>query len=87
MATTGTWGSTCPPAGVSETQKLAPLALCAEMEWAEGDHWHLGVELPPGRHEFKVIVAKKGGEVDWETGDNRVLEVRHLRKPEGWGDF
>lgn len=27
---------------------------CAAMEWGEGDQWMLTLELPPGRHEYKV---------------------------------
>ncbi len=52
------------------------------MDWAEGDNWSLRVDLPPGQHEFKIVVASPSGQAyEWESGSNRVVEVR--RDP-GW---
>lgn len=47
-----------------------------EMAWSEGDQWALTVDLPAGKHEFKIAVGSKRGEqVEWEHGHNRVVEV------------
>ena len=49
----------------------------AEMAWSEGDQWALTVDLPAGKHEFKIAVgSKRGDQVEWEHGHNRVVEVR-----------
>ncbi|KAL4437989.1 hypothetical protein ABPG77_004210 [Micractinium sp. CCAP 211/92] len=46
------------------------------MTWTEGDQWLLTVDLPPGRHHFKVVIAKpSSGCFDWEAGPNRTLQV------------
>ncbi len=45
------------------------------MEWSDGDNWALTVELPAGRHEFKIVVSG-GAAYDWESGGNRIVEVR-----------
>ncbi|GAB4816984.1 hypothetical protein N2152v2_004030 [Parachlorella kessleri] len=44
------------------------------MEWSDGDNWALTVELPAGRHEFKIVVSG-GTAYDWESGGNRIVEV------------
>ncbi len=65
----------------------------AEMAWSEGDQWALTVDLPAGKHEFKIAVGSKRGEqVEWEHGHNRVVEVRgqslHLgRCHDMWAPF
>ena len=48
------------------------------MTWAEGDHWSVAVDLPPGVYEFKLVAAlgHTGEAVEWEAGDNRQLTAR-----------
>lgn len=49
------------------------------MTWTEGDQWLLTLDLPPGRHHFKVVVAQAAtGCYDWEAGPNRTLQVRGM---------
>ncbi|KAL4440040.1 hypothetical protein ABPG75_003041 [Micractinium tetrahymenae] len=48
------------------------------MKWGEGDRWMLTLELPPGRHEYKVAVVKGHDPsfvLTWDEGPNMTLEV------------
>lgn len=47
------------------------------MAWGPGDAWELTLELPEGRHEFKVAVAAPEDACysDWEGGENRSVQV------------
>ena len=48
------------------------------MTWSEGDTWTLTLDLPAGKHEFKVASAPaKGNNSDgvWEDGPNRSVQA------------
>ena len=48
------------------------------MSWSEGDTWTLTLDLPAGKHEFKVASAPaKGNTSDgvWEDGPNRSVQA------------
>ena len=47
------------------------------MAWGSGDAWELTLELPEGRHEFKVAVAAPEDACysDWEGGENRSVQA------------
>lgn len=47
------------------------------LEWQEGDAWTAQLSLPPGRHEFKLVVLRdRDGAVLWEDGPNRELPLQ-----------
>jgi hypothetical protein len=46
------------------------------MTWSEGDVWFVTLDIPAGRHEFKVVVDNGAGSYEWEAGPNRSLQVR-----------
>jgi len=50
------------------------------LEWSEGNNWTASVELPAGAIEFKVVVIRGDGSADWESTENRGVDV-----PEGKG--
>ncbi|KAI7841500.1 hypothetical protein COHA_004893 [Chlorella ohadii] len=50
-------------------------ARAPAMKWGEGDKWTLTMELPTGKHEFKVAVAQGDSLVHYEDGPNRTLQV------------
>lgn len=50
-------------------------ARAPAMKWSEGDRWTLTMDLPPGKHEFKVAVAQGDSLVHYEDGPNRTLQV------------
>ncbi|KAI3431719.1 hypothetical protein D9Q98_004763 [Chlorella vulgaris] len=45
------------------------------MTWSEGDVWFVTLDIPAGRHEFKVVVDNGAGSYEWEAGPNRSLQV------------
>ena len=49
------------------------------MVWSEGDQWLLTLDLPAGRHEFKLVASSAAGAAQqqdcWEAGPNRALVV------------
>ena len=52
------------------------MLMCAAMEWSDGDHWCLEVDLFPGMTDFKCAVVRQDGSVVcWEPGANRTVEV------------
>uniref|UniRef100_A0A383WF17 CBM20 domain-containing protein n=1 Tax=Tetradesmus obliquus TaxID=3088 RepID=A0A383WF17_TETOB len=46
-----------------------------DMKWHEGHKWTAYAELAKGSHEFKFVVVHRSGEMEWEPGNNRTLEV------------
>jgi hypothetical protein len=50
-------------------------ARAPAMKWGEGDRWTLTMDLPAGKHEFKVAVAQGDSLVHYEDGPNRTLQV------------
>ncbi|WIA30379.1 hypothetical protein OEZ86_000465 [Tetradesmus obliquus] len=46
-----------------------------DMKWHEGHKWTAYAELAAGSHEFKFVVEHRSGEMEWEPGNNRTLEV------------
>jgi hypothetical protein len=56
------------------------------MTWSEGDTWTLTLDLPAGKHEFKVASAPaKGNNSDgvWEDGPNRSVQAGRAVGPAG----
>jgi len=52
-----------------------------EMAWTAGDVWEVRVQGGAlddldDRLEFKFVVVREGGEIDWEGGENHVVGVR-----------
>ena len=45
------------------------------MTWREGHVWTAVAALPPGVHEFKVVVKRGDGSLQWEDGENRSVTV------------
>lgn len=46
------------------------------MNWTESG-WVTDVEVDPGEHiEFKYVIIRQNGDLIWEDGSNRVLEIR-----------
>lgn len=75
-----------PQFGVQFGEHLRLVGSCAElgswnaqtgaaMSWREGHDWIADVALPPGRHDFKVVVMRGDGSQQWEDGSNRQLSV------------
>ena len=64
--------SRCPPSlAPSHSPSLLPV-----MNWSDGDVWYVTLDVPAGRHEFKMVVANGDGSFDWEGGPNRSLQAR-----------
>ncbi|KAF8055666.1 rca [Scenedesmus sp. PABB004] len=57
------------PLGAWDVDAAPPL------QWSEGDVWSATLLLPPGQHEFKLMVVNADGTFDWEAGDNRTVSV------------
>ncbi|KAK2077666.1 hypothetical protein QBZ16_004512 [Prototheca wickerhamii] len=52
------------------------LARAPEFKWSEGDLWTLELELPAGKHEYKLVIHEPAEDVAWwELGKNRELSV------------
>lgn len=48
----------------------------SEFKWSEGDLWTLELELPAGKHEYKLVIHEPAEDVAWwELGKNRELSV------------
>lgn len=46
------------------------------MDWADGHIWSVKVDIPVGKQvEFKFVLSKKDGEIDWQPGPNRIFET------------
>ena len=53
------------------------VAALPGMEWGEEDTWTSEVTLPPGTHDFKLVIVREDGSVAaWEPGENRSFTVR-----------
>ena len=50
-----------------------PFSTHAAMQWNEGDVWSTTISLPPGQHDFKLVVDNGEGRIDWEWGDNKLI--------------
>jgi hypothetical protein len=48
------------------------------MTWGEGDVWSVTLDVPAGRHEFKLVTDMGGAGFDWEGGPNRSLQARRV---------
>jgi len=46
-----------------------------QLQWSEGNIWTKIVDLNPGSYEFKCVVAASDGQMQWEPGCNRSLNV------------
>ncbi|KAF6251659.1 carbohydrate-binding-like protein [Scenedesmus sp. NREL 46B-D3] len=61
-----------------------------DMKWHEGHKWAAHADVAAGSHAFKFVVVHRSGEVEWEPGSNRVLEVpasaAEMQVAGQWGD-
>ncbi|KFM28670.1 hypothetical protein F751_3500 [Auxenochlorella protothecoides] len=46
------------------------------LRWSEGDVWTLDLDLPAGKHEYKLVIHNESADVAyWEQGNNRTFTV------------
>ncbi len=50
-----------------------------ELQWSDGDRWHVSVDLPAnGVYEYKYVIMSSEGQhaISWQRGNNCVLAIK-----------